>query len=385
MAYTLLLLLVFQTPTPEPLLQKPAPALRVHAGGVEKATYLGWQGNHPLGSGKLDAEEWIAWRWDRAMTLEGEWKLSLVNGSQLRGQPIGGTADFLNWQGSIPGVTPVRVNLLEVREIKRTAVSLAPSLQDQLVLQTPQGNRDRHQGWLLAVDEPGVLFEEVGGANHYSWAQIQHLSLHLEGASVSSQHPWISFSDGSVLRAEILDSGREFLKLRLGVDGVVKIPLTSVVRIRRGDQQIVDLSQRPWSHAVWVKDTTIPRGPQRNLSVEGRPMRVSGQVWPHGIGVFGPTSLSFRLEKPGILFFQVGIDDETNGFHRRQAVTLRIRHQSDILWEETWTPEKAPMPQLISIPKPGVLHLEVLSKGSGGHVDWLDPVIWIPPVTSHLD
>ena len=350
----------------------------VRSVGVEAFAFVGWNEGYPSDSDGNAIEDWIAWQWDRPSSLAGEWELCLTNGAKIRGVPLGGNSDTLKWDCSSISLDVVEVDLLDVLEVKRTLVPLPAAKQDQLVLHTPRGERDYHRGWLLEVNKDGVLFEESGGANRYAWKNIFHLQLHDESAlrPENANASWVTFVDGSLMRGYIAKGNSNHLRLIFENGNEVKVPLSQIFRIRRDDESILNLTNFEWGQSDWVRDTVIPRNPKLNLSVEGRPLTVKGERWPQGIGVLAPTTLRFNLGEKGVLLLQAAFDDETLDFHRLAPVVLRVTQGEEVLWEGQCGPRAPTGPFLVSIVESGELSLEVSGEFPGGHVNWLDPVLF---------
>lgn len=120
----------------------------------------------------------------------------------------------------------------------------------------------------------------------------------------------LTLLDGSRLGATKLrvEQGAILASTRFNVS--IKAPFSEVLRLHARTSSVVYLSDREPGAERYVPYVGPSRPYRRDASVEGHPMRVSGEDFERGIGAGTRTLLAYRLE-PGDKRFQarVGVDE----------------------------------------------------------------------------
>lgn len=133
----------------------------------------------------------------------------------------------------------------------------------------------------------------------------------------------LTLSDGSrfgVTGARV-EQGHVLAKTRFG--SAVKVPLADVSRVHARSSSIVYLSEREAAGAQYVSYVGPTRPYRRDATVEGHPLRLSGQEFERGLGTQSRTLLAYRLV-PGDKRFQaeIGLDDRAGPLGN---VVFRVR------------------------------------------------------------
>ncbi|MBN2513754.1 MAG: NPCBM/NEW2 domain-containing protein [Sedimentisphaerales bacterium] len=121
-----------------------------------------------------------------------------------------------------------------------------------------------------------------------------------------------------------------------------------------------------WVQQQWGK-------PQKDRSVEGRPLRMDGRVYTHGLGVHANTA--FTVDVRGCRRFEglVGVDDEVSAHPSSAGCT--IRGDGKVLWKSELL-KADQKPQAFAMDLSGIDYIEVLidDAGDGNNSDHVDIV-----------
>jgi hypothetical protein len=120
----------------------------------------------------------------------------------------------------------------------------------------------------------------------------------------------LTFSDGSRLGVSEarVEQGHVLARTRFGVP--IRVPIADVARVHARTPSVVYLTERVPAAERSVPYVGPPRPYRRDATVEGHPLRLSGQDFDRGIGTQSRSLLAYLLE-PGDKRFQaeVGLDD----------------------------------------------------------------------------
>ncbi len=315
------------------------------------------------------------------------WSLELVGGGHLRGRPLEGDADHIQWQiGAGSDSLVVSVDLLWVRGLARGRLPAAPREQDLLVLRTPSGGRDPRPGWLVDLDGSGLHFEGAAGPQHILWRRVEALRLleeEVDADAANAATSLLVLDDGSFLpwTPTGLDLRRGEMRGRLPWGGVIAVPMARVLALVRHGGPFQDLAAAAPASVEYPPAQVLDWSPRRGRSVMGRLLRVAGAVHPLGYGVKAPSELVFAVADKSLFTARVGVDDESAAQRLPQALVFEVWLDDDLLGQsKAVSLGEAAAPLRIEVPRGGNLRLRVVSpsadEGAGAHGDWLSPRVW---------
>ena len=323
---------------------------------------------------------WIEVGWDGTVSLlSAAWALHLDDGSRLLGNPLGGGEDRLDWE--LPCGTNLDVDLNGVRGISRLGLGMPirATEKDTLVLGGNLENPgDPREGWCLAVEEKGVVFEGPAGESRHGWSQVRELRLLVHHSDSPNAGFWIYFRGGGHMRvSEIMETGEGFDLESKWVKSFY-VPRRAVERLAQRDAGVreLDLSLSP---SIRFPEGSADWTPKCGFSVEGRPISVAGWKSALGWGTQAPTSLVFSEVGPGAFVGRVGIDDEVASFKEVSDVLFELVFDGKVIAQSPYMGfGDTPFLMRGILPSRGELELRTTSLNpvpTGTHGDWLDPVI----------
>jgi hypothetical protein len=174
-------------------------------------------------------------------------------------------------------------------------------------------NGDRLAGGFLGLSEKAVEFQPAGEPVKLNRAGV--VAVGFDPALATYKTPGVAFleltfSDGSRLglAGVRLDQGQVVGTTRFGAE--VRVPLAELRRVTARTPSVVYLSERTVAAERYVPYVGPARPFRRDATVEGHPLRLSGQEFDRGLGTQSRTLLAYRLQ-PGDRRFQadVGLDD----------------------------------------------------------------------------
>jgi hypothetical protein len=129
--------------------------------------------------------------------------------------------------------------------------------------------------------------------------------------------------DGSRLAATDVRIARGQVEAKTLFGASIHFPIGELARIHVRNQRIAYLSDRAADAADYVPYLGPKREYRRDLAVDGKMLRLAGQIYDHGIGTQSRTLLAYRL-KPGDRRFQalVGLDERAGP---QGSVVFRVR------------------------------------------------------------
>jgi NPCBM/NEW2 domain len=273
---------------------------------------------------------------DQAIALDRLLKLTR-NGFSLPYPPEGTIALFPEGDRLRVSIGPAKETVLEARSYVLGELSIPLDSLLGLVLSPPSNseafedllvkvrdmprkseslwlvNGDRLTGGLLGLSDHIVTFQAQAGPVDVDRAQV--VALGFDPALVNYPLPKGDFFELTLIDGSRL--GVSELRIERGqVDGVsrfgvpIRLAIGDLARIHRRSESIEYLSDRPADAAEYESYIGPTRPYRRNGAVDGRAMRLSGQVYDRGIGTQSRTLLAYRL-KPTDRRFQalVGLDD----------------------------------------------------------------------------
>jgi NPCBM/NEW2 domain len=174
-------------------------------------------------------------------------------------------------------------------------------------------NGDRVAGGFLGLDERRIKIQIGGKPEEVERSAV--MGVGFDPALVSYARPPTDFLDVTLKDGTRL--GVTEVKLESGVVSAVtrfresiRFPLGELVRVTARTSSIVYLSERTPLQASYDSYIGPTRPYRSDRTVDGHPLRLSGQVYDRGIGAQSRTLLAYRIE-PGDRRFQaqVGVDD----------------------------------------------------------------------------
>ena len=174
-------------------------------------------------------------------------------------------------------------------------------------------NGDKLAGSLLGLTDKAVEFQPGAAAIKLDRAGV--VGVGFDPAQVVYLSPRsglleLTLSDGSRLGVSgaRVEQGHVLAETRFGAP--VKVPLADLARVYPRTPSVVYLSERAVAGAQYVPYVGPTRPYRRDATVEGHPLRLSGQEFERGLGTQSRTLLAYRLE-PGDKRFQarIGLDD----------------------------------------------------------------------------
>jgi hypothetical protein len=181
-------------------------------------------------------------------------------------------------------------------------------------------NGDRLAGGFLGIDDRKVKFQPGGGgagaAVELDRAGV--VALGFDPALVVYPKPKadyveLTMADGSRLgvTGPRLEQGQVVATTRFGA--TIRVALAELAKVHARTASVSYLSEREASATQYVGFVGPPRPYRRDATVDGHPLRLSGQTFDRGLGTQSRTLLAYRLS-PGDRRFQATVGlDETAG------------------------------------------------------------------------
>ncbi len=178
-------------------------------------------------------------------------------------------------------------------------------------------NNDRRAGTFVELDSRRVSFQLGGRVVELSRSDIQAIGLDpaLANYPKPKKNPLLelTLTDGSRLGVTepSFQQGKLIATTRFGAE--LQIPIRDLARIHWLGGSVSYLSEREVAGDQYVSYIGPSRPYQRDASVLGLPMRISGEYFDRGIGTQSRSLLAYRLE-PEDRRFQalVGLDDQAS-------------------------------------------------------------------------
>jgi len=174
-------------------------------------------------------------------------------------------------------------------------------------------NGDRMAGGFLGLTDKTVEFQP--GKDPVKVDRAGVVGLGFDPALVVYPKPEGGFlemtlSDGSRLGVTHPRVEQGYVSATTRFGAAVRFPIADLMRVHARTASVVYLSEREPAAAKYVPYVGPARPYRRDATVDGGPLRLSGQDYERGIGTQSRTLLAYRLER-GDRRFQalVGVDD----------------------------------------------------------------------------
>jgi NPCBM/NEW2 domain len=350
---------------------------------------LGWSETGPVLRSGPGPADWMRLSFPlagkpRSRKLEADWVLEYANGLRSAGRPFGGDADRLDWAiGSSGELLLVPIDLLALRAFARTRIPGPPEEQteDLLVLRTAAG-LDRRSGWLEEITKEGIVFSVGDRVETHVWEKVEALRLLEEEPLVPVQGEVIvRLHDGSFLPFLPRTVEPERWRGRMPWGAKLQLPKEWVASVEPASGPFLDLTELPALPAEFESGEVLVWAPRLHQSVSGRGLVVGGQSYSRGIGVRAPTRLSWKVDGPGLLTVEVGVDAEVARHRDPEPLRFAVYLDGELLAERTEVRrELGALSMRVAVPRAGTLELRCTSHGSklasGRHGNWLAPRYW---------
>lgn len=351
-----------------------------------------WGAAGPIQKDGTAIEDWVQVHFPLAEPLRERakgpiWTVHLVDGSRLRGRPLGGDPDRLDlvWGiGADQLVIPI--DLLAVRGMgkPRLPVLVEEQEEDVVELATPNG-RDLRRGWLEEMGKDGLRFSVGDRVEEHSWERIESLALLAEEAAEALPgQVRLRLVDGSDLPfvPEKMEE-REWLG-RLPWGGRLRVPLHRIVAVDRMSGPFKALHEIESMQAEYPQARVLDWSPRRNVNLHGAPIQIGDTTYPLGIAVRAPTTLRFPRVQAGVLTIGVGVDDLVRSHREPQPLVFEVLLDGQRIGETVrCSNDDGLVPLRLLLPHAGELTLRCTSAGdedaSGRHGAWVAPRLWALP------
>jgi hypothetical protein len=187
-------------------------------------------------------------------------------------------------------------------------------------------NGDRLTGGFLGLSPRTISFQPAAEAVEVERAQV--VALGFDPSLISYPRPKgeyleLTLADGSRLGVKDarVEKGHLLATTRFGAP--IRVSIGELARVHVRGESVAYLSDRPADADEYVAYVGPPRRYRRDSAIDGHPLRLSVQLYDHGLGTQSRTLLAYRL-RPGDRRFQatVGIDDRAGPLG---SVVFRIR------------------------------------------------------------
>ena len=315
---------------------------------------------------------------------DAQWVLEYANGLRSAGRPYGGGADRLDWAlGSGGDMLLVPIDLLALRAFARTHIPTPPAgqVEDLLVLRTSAG-LDRRSGWLEEITAEGIVFLVGDRVETHAWDKVEALRLLEEEPLVAVEGEVIvRLRDGSFLPFLPRTIEPERWVGRMPWGAKLQLPKEWVASVEPASGPFLDLTDLPALPAAFESGQVLSWAPRLNQSVSGRALMVGGRAYPRGMGVRAPTRLSWKVDGPGLLTVEVGVDAEVARHRDPEPLHFAVYLDGELLAERKEVRgELGALSMRVAVPRAGILELRCTSQGSelasGRHGNWLAPRYW---------
>jgi hypothetical protein len=238
-------------------------------------------------------------------------------------------------------------------------------------------NGDRLAGGLLGLSSRHVSFQPQAGKVAVDRSQV--VAIGFDPNVVSYPPPKADYlelmlADGSRLASTDVRIARGQVEATTRFGAPIHFPIGELARIHVRSENIAYLSDRAADAVDYVPYLGPRREYRRDLAVDGKMLRLAGQVYDHGIGSASRTLLAYRL-KPGDRRFQalVGLDERAGP---QGSVVFRVRlGREDKFVSPPMSMRDPPRPIDIDVSGAQVLIL-VTEYGERGNVrdfaDWVE-------------
>ncbi len=315
----------------------------------------------------------------------------LANGDRLSGQVLAFENDHVRVE--TPALGPVQMPLgavsrLSARRTEGTVYAaddgpFAGHREDDIVLLT---NDDTAAGLVAAIDAEGIVLETPGGQTRIPLDRVA-VAVLVPDPTPPSDGPAarLTLLDGTRLTVSAArwqsDAGtRGTLDVSLW-DGRAAVPFDQVLQIEIHGGRWAWLAQLSPSAYVHTPMLSLAWPWQADRNALGKPMRVAGRSFEHGLGVHSECTLQYALNGRYQSFVtQFGVDDDS-GPYANVDVEIRVDGQSRFAQNGV---ERGRLHGPVRVDLTGARVLELhVGFGTNGAVqdrfNWIEPGLVRPP------
>ena len=326
--------------------------------------------------------------------------LELAGGSAIQGRSVMLRDDRLLLEGPPGGPLDVEIDAARLLRLHPPKEEWEAHLQRATETTNREFDRvlflrdeklDMIRGLVTSLDAGKLTWEREGRSRELPrrdlygivFAQIQ------QAAAQTPPHVVIS-DDGSSWSGYLERLENDLLTLRITTQSRIQLPWRNVLSVQLRSDRLVYLSDLEPAAAFHEPIVTATRSWQRDASVDGRPLTLSGEVYSKGLGTASYSELAYDLDGAYVwLAARIGIDDETEGHgdcvfvvlgDGRELFRRRIRPAPPDQWGREQTEASANPdlgPQAIRVEIEGIRRLTLrVEPGAdldlADHADWCD-------------
>jgi hypothetical protein len=322
-------------------------------------------------------------------------RVGLAGGDVLVGRVLGGQGELLDL--GLAGGAPLRLSIEGVRSLVfpgrlvEGAAPPEPAEKGDRLYRTRGRGLDRVDGVVVGFRAEGVAFEGLIGERTYAWDEVGALFVEaLDEVTAPEDAPGVRVS--ATLRGGGRVSGRLVAFDAAGcrmtaAAGALALPAQLIAELAVEDGSYSFLSQlapddlgplSPYD-PPGVEPLGMSYPPRVDLAVSGDPLRAGGKRWSRGLGVHGPSRLTWKLDGGWKeLRVQAAIDDQVLRRRARGAVRFRIWVDGEQRYESPEVQGGDPVLVIPAVALDGAREL-VLEVDPGD--DWrMDRADWLRPL-----
>lgn len=243
------------------------------------------------------------------MKLANEWTVRLTDSSRILANIPGGDGERLSLTSTSLGA--LELSIEQIADLRRTksAGPPPPAAGDEDVIALTNG--DRLRGVVAGVSAQGLRFSEDGTERTLAWSSVQSVSFAAgRPKTLSGVEAVVQVLDGSRIVATGLDAKSDGLHVQFAGGAKTLLPRREFrsIEVRGGRRDW--LSDRPPEAYESTPYLETRWAYQLDKNAEGRPLRLGGTEYPHGVGLHSACKATWRLGGKYERFTAlVGIDD----------------------------------------------------------------------------
>jgi NPCBM/NEW2 domain-containing protein len=316
----------------EVIKRKPIEAAFQSANAKGNWTFLGEpkrEGASPQ-SETIPAAEIVAWGGFR--TFQPGHRLRLVSGGEIVGYQLEVDRERVILESDLVDrlelpISAASAILFDPRRESKAVTSRelesAPANAGQQVLFLTNG--DRLTGRLVSIAGGKVEFQSAGKQITLDRTRVAAVVLNTQTNAppvADETRTIVGLSDGSRLFATSIESHEKSLRLAIGDEVEIDVPIEAVVALQPFGGRVVylsDLKPAGYRHVPFLQ---LPWSYELDRNVLGAPLRANGRLYRKGIGMHSASRITYDLNGEYEQFAaDLAIDDVTGG---KGSVTCRV-------------------------------------------------------------
>ncbi len=250
------------------------------------------------------------------------WQLVLRDRDVLPGYPVGTRHENIIFHASGLGVVHIPLSAVAgLRRSEKVAIPDSAADHDSLYF----NNNSHLAGAVVKIGRKHIVFQSNLGNTTIPLSRVNHVILGGVATLPTGPEPGarIVFLNGASLRTPKFDWSDGKLSLVDPAGKTISVPIREVARIEIVGGRAVwltDLKPTRIHQVSWIGDN---RPIRNNRCVTGRPLRMNGEEFTHGLGVHVNCSVTYKLG--GLYqYFMVrpAMDDSAGAYGRANVVIL---------------------------------------------------------------